>query len=101
MKLAMTKSGVRVLPFTRKLTPEEFAEILENWEYDPNRFDDDDLDTPAPIYDAYGNPTVETIDAMYESLHGLCEAVTLEELSGWVDGLKDEEHSRVAAVQAG
>lgn len=47
---------------------------------DPHRFDDDDIDTPAPIYDQCGNPTVETMDAFYESENGLCEETTLDEL---------------------
>ncbi|MBQ7154506.1 MAG: hypothetical protein IJR85_02985 [Synergistaceae bacterium] len=82
------KQKVLTLPFTRKLTPEELDELLDNWEYDPNRYDDyDDDDEIRPVYDRYGNPTVETMDAMYESLHGLGEETTLEELQAWVDSL--------------
>lgn len=101
VEILTTKSGVRVLPFTRKLTGEEIEELLKDWEYDPHRFDDDDLDTPAPIYDQYGNPTVETMDAFYESENGLCEETTLDELFGWVDSLKEhEESTRIAKVSA-
>ena len=84
------KQKVLTLPFTRKLTPEELDELLDNWEYDPHRFDDYDADDSAelsPIYDRYGNPTVETMDAMYESLHGIGEETTLEELQAWADSL--------------
>ena len=64
---------------TRKLTEEEIEEILANWDYDPSYYDDDDSDEVAPIWDKYGNPTRETLDAMYESRHGLCEEMTVEE----------------------
>lgn len=97
VEILTTESGVRVLPFTSKLTGEEIEALLQEWEYDPHRFDDDDLDTPAPIYDKYGNPTVETMDAFYESEHGLGEETTLEELFAWVDSLKEDEKSTGSA----
>lgn len=81
------KKPLKTLPYTRKLTGEEIEELLKNWDYDPHRFDDDDLDDPAPIYDQYGNPTVETMDALYEEEHGLGEETTIEELFAWVDSL--------------
>ena len=65
----------------RKLTDEEIEEILANWVYDPSYYDDydDDSDVPAPVWDKYGNPTRETLDAMYESRHGIGYVMTLEE----------------------
>ena len=74
--------NVRYLPFTRKLTDDELGEIIDNWEYDPNRYDNDVEDyEPHPFYDEYGNPSVEHLDAIYEGQHGIgSEPMTLEEL---------------------
>ena len=66
--------------FDHKLTPEELEEVLANWDYDPSYYDDEDeSDTPAPLWDVYGNPTRETLDAMYESRHGIGYVMTLDE----------------------
>ncbi|MBR1657742.1 MAG: hypothetical protein IJ697_04670 [Synergistaceae bacterium] len=100
MEILMTNSGVRVLPFKRKLTGKEIEELLKHWDYDPNRFDNDDLDTPSPVYDEYGNPTVETMDAFYEEEHGIGEETSLDELLVWSSGLRHEENIRVENVQA-
>ena len=35
---------------------------------------------PEPLFDKYGNPTPETLEAIYEVENGLTEEVTLEEL---------------------
>lgn len=80
--LARPKNKNLTLPYTRKLTSEEIDKLLDNWDYDPHRFDDDDdyEDEISPIFDNYGNPTVEMMDALYEAEHDLGEAVTLEEL---------------------
>lgn len=37
VEILTTKSGVRVLPFTRKLTGEEIEELLKDWEYGPSQ----------------------------------------------------------------
>ena len=68
--------------FDHKLTDEEIEEVLENWNYDPSYYDeDDDSDVPAPVFDKYGNPTRETLDAMYEDRHGIySEPMTVDEL---------------------
>ena len=66
--------------FDHKLTDEEIEEVLENWNYDPSYYDeDDDSDVPAPVFDKYGNPTRETLDAMYEERHGIGYVMTVEE----------------------
>ncbi|MBR1439300.1 MAG: hypothetical protein IJ587_12280 [Synergistaceae bacterium] len=66
--------------FDRKMTDEEIEEILEHWNYDPSYYDDDDdSGMPAPVWDKYGNPTRETLDAMYESRHGIGYVMTVEE----------------------
>ena len=66
--------------FDRKLTDEEIEEVLEHWDYDPSYYDDeDDGDVPAPIWDKYGNPTHETLDAMYEARHGIGYVMTVDE----------------------
>ena len=68
---------------TRKLTEEEIEELIENYDYDPKYldpdYDDDDSDEVEPIWDRFGNPTESTIRAMYESRHGICEELTVEE----------------------
>ena len=70
--------------FTRKLTPEEVEELIENYYYDPKYLDpdyddEDDSDEVEPVWDRFGNPTESTIRAMYESRHGICEEMTVEE----------------------
>ena len=65
--------------FDHKLTPDELEEVLANWDYDPSYYDDDDCDVPSPLWDIYGNPTRETLDAMYESRHGIGYVMTVEE----------------------
>ena len=66
--------------FDRKMTDEEIEEILEHWNYDPSYYDDDDeSDEPSPVWDKYGNPTRETLDAMYEARHGIGYVMTVEE----------------------
>ena len=49
-----------------------------------NHYEDD---KPAPIFDKYGNPTPETLQAFYEIENGLTEETTLEELQAWIDSL--------------
>ena len=74
--------------FDHKLSDEELAEVLANWDYDPSYYDDeDDCDVPAPVRDRFGNPTRETLDAMYETEHGLTEPTAVEDLLSWVDSL--------------
>ncbi|MBR0256750.1 MAG: hypothetical protein IJQ58_03350 [Synergistaceae bacterium] len=83
MKAVLTKPKKKLLtlPYTRKLTGEEIEALLDSWDYDPHRFDDDDYDDEiAPLFDEYGNPTVAMMDAFYEDRHDLGETVTLEEL---------------------
>ena len=46
-----------------------------------------DENEPAPIFDKYGNPTPETLQAFYEVEHGLTEETTLEDLQAWIDSL--------------
>ena len=77
--------------FDHKLSPEELEEVLANWEYDPSYYDDDDdCDTPAPLWDIYGNPTRETLDAMYEDRHDIGETMTWEEFCDELQELYDE-----------
>ncbi|MBR0317376.1 MAG: hypothetical protein IJQ99_10975, partial [Synergistaceae bacterium] len=42
-------------------------------------------DKPAPIFDRYGNPTPETLQAFYEIENGLTEEMTLEEFNAQLD----------------
>ena len=73
---------------TRKLTEAEIKELIDNYDYDPNVYDEDDYSTELdPVYDAYGNPTESTIRAMYESRHGIGEETTLDELLAWANNL--------------
>lgn len=79
LKATLTRTARPWVKPTRKLTPEEIQELIETYDYDP-AYEDDETREPEPIYDEYGNPSRDTIAAMYETLHGLCEEVTLEEL---------------------
>ena len=45
----------------------------------------DDYGELTSVFDEYGNPTLETLQAFYESEHGLTERTTLEELQAWID----------------
>ena len=77
-----TKTTKWVKP-DHKLTHEEFEEILENWEYDPDyngEYDEYNENGLPLIDDEFGNPTYGSFEAMYETRHGLCEEVTLDEL---------------------
>ncbi len=65
---------------TRKLTDEEIQDLVKNFDYEAYLEDFDDDGEPEPIYDSYGNPTRDTIAAMYESLNDLGEEITIEEL---------------------
>lgn len=65
--------------FDRKLSDEELRELLDNYDYDPD-YDYDSDPSSAYIFDRFGNPTRATLDAFYETEHGLTETVTLEEL---------------------
>jgi len=48
---------------------------------------DDDFDDgePEPLFDKYGNPTPETLEAIYEIENGLTEKMTLEEFLAELD----------------
>ncbi|MBR2208400.1 MAG: hypothetical protein IJ859_06280 [Synergistaceae bacterium] len=49
---------------------------------DDNYFDDGE---PEPLFDEYGNPTPETLQAFYEIENGLTEKVSFEELMAWAN----------------
>ena len=71
-----------------KLTDDEIEELIENYDYDPYIYDDEDeSDELDPIYDIYGNPTESTIRAMYEGEHGISTSTTVDELLSWVNSL--------------
>ncbi len=53
--------------------------------YEEELFTEDEEYKPVPIFDKYGNPTPETLEAFYESEHGLTEPVTFEELIAWAN----------------
>ena len=40
---------------------------------------------PEPLFDIYGNPTPETLQAFYEVENGLTEEVSLDELRAWAN----------------
>ena len=49
---------------------------------DENYFDDGE---PEPLFDEYGNPTPETLQAFYEIEHGLTKKTTLDEFLAELD----------------
>lgn len=81
--------------FDRKLTDEEIAQLIENYDYDPKYADPDYFDEnepDEPIWDEFGNPTEATIRAKYEALHDIGEgSMTLDEFDSWLDELREEE----------
>ncbi len=55
---------------------ESYAETYDDEEY-----------VPEAVYDRYGNPTRDTIAAMYEAEHGITEVMTLDEFHGFLSSL--------------
>ena len=72
--------------FDRKLSDDEIREILDNYDYDPD-YDDENDPSSAYIFDRFGNPTRATLDAFYETEHGLTTHVTIEELFAEFDAI--------------
>ena len=87
MEEAFTRTTHPWVKPTRKLTDEEIEELIETYDYDPE-YEEDENREPEPIYDEFGNPTRDTIAALYENRHGLTTPTTLDELFAWVDSLK-------------
>ena len=78
--------------FDRKLTPEEIQELVDNYDYDPSVYDNDDYSGDATIlFDKYGNPTEDMIRSKYEIENGYTEGpFTLEEFFDELDELRAE-----------
>lgn len=49
---------------------------------DYNNYDDGE---PEPLFDEYGNPMPETLEAFYEIENGLTEKMTLDEFLAWTN----------------
>lgn len=81
---------------TRKLTKEEIDELVRDFDYEAYLADFDEDADPEPSYDKYGNPSRDTLANMYEDLHGLGEAMTLEELFAEWDRMYYETASQVS-----
>ncbi len=65
----------------RVLTDDEIEELIQTFDYESyekEAYGNDDYE-PAPIYDRFGNPTRDTIAALYESRHDIGDDMTLEE----------------------
>ena len=66
----------------RVLTDDEIEELIETFDYESyekEAYGNDDYE-PAPIYDMFGNPTRDTIAALYEGRHHIGYGpMTLEE----------------------
>ena len=81
---AVTAKRKQGYKFNRKLTDEEIARIIENYDYDPKYADPDYFDKTEPGepgWDEFGNPTESTIRAKYEALHNIgTEPMTLDDL---------------------
>ncbi len=76
--------------FDRRLTDEEIEELVESYEYDPY-YDQNEKREPEPMYDIYGNPTRDTIAAMYEIRHGIThDRMTLDEFHNWMTEMYEE-----------
>ncbi len=92
---AVTEKKKQSYKFGRKLTDEEIAQLIENYDYDPKYADPDYFDENEPgepIWDEFGNPTESTIRAKYEALHDIGEGpMTLDEFNSWLDELRAEE----------
>ncbi len=76
--------------FGRRLTDKEIEELVESYEYDPY-YDQNEEREPEPMYDIYGNPTRDTIAAMYEMRHGIThDRMTLDEFHNWMTEMYEE-----------
>ena len=53
--------------------------------YEEELFTEDEEYKPVPIFDKYGNPTPETLQAFYEVEHGLVDIMTLDEFKAELD----------------
>lgn len=74
-----------------ELSKEEFDELLATFDYDSWLAEFDENGEGDPIYDRFGNPSRDTIAAMYEEEHGLLEGpFTVEELFAEFDKWRDE-----------
>ena len=90
MEALITRTKRAWVKPARKLTPEEIDDILEHWDYDPDydgRYDEYTKEGIRLLYDEFGNPSYGTLEAMYETEHGLTEPATLDDLRAWVDSL--------------
>lgn len=78
--------------FDRKLTDEEIRELIDNFDYaayEAEAYADDSYE-PGPIWDRYGNPTRDTIAAMYEDKHDIGDTLTWEEFCDELKELYEE-----------
>ncbi len=78
--------------FDHKLTDSEVRELIDNFDYEAYEAvaSDDDYE-PGPVWDQFGNPTIDTIAAKYEVEHGLLEGpMTLDEFFAELDELRAE-----------
>lgn len=77
--------------FDRKLSDEEVRELIDNFDYEAYSAAADAEDyEPGPVWDRYGNPTVDTIAARYEVEHGLTETMTIDEFFDWMRQMYEE-----------
>ena len=53
--------------------------------YEEDLLTEDEEYKPVPIFDKYGNPTPETLQAFYEAEHGLVDIMTLDEFKAELD----------------
>ena len=79
--------------FDHKLTDSEVRELIDNFDYEAYEAvaSDDDYE-PGPVWDQFGNPTIDTIAAKYEVEHGLLEEpMTLDEFHDWLHAIMSED----------
>ncbi len=77
--------------FDHKLTPEEIQELVDNYDYDPDVYDNEYDLGDGILFDKYGNPTEDTIRSHYEAEHGYTEGpLTFEEFTAELDALRAE-----------
>lgn len=77
--------------FDHKLTAEEIQELVDNYDYDPSIYDNEDDLGDGILFDKYGNPTESLIRSHYETTHGYTEGpFTLEEFDAELDKWRAE-----------